>query len=215
MLALGMSLLGFVVGVSLTAAVGRVLRQKGLEEPRPNPSWTFWIAPGSSTSVLFVAALWSFGAGAELLRALALVAVLIPLAVADLARGLLPNAITMPALMAGLVLSALADPGGWLAYPVGALAVGGGLLAVAVAYPGGMGMGDVKMGAMLGAFLGPYAALAVFVGAFSGALVGVLLVAIGALDRGAGLPFGLFMALGALISLYGGPEIWSLYRGVV
>ena len=162
-----------------------------------------------------MAALWSFGSGAELLRALVLVAVLVPLAVTDLARGLLPNEITAPALVAGLALSALADPGGWWVYPAGALAAGGGLLAVAVAYPGGMGMGDVKMGAMLGAFLGPYAALAVFVGAFSGALVGILLIAIGALERGAGLPFGLFMALGALISLYGGPEIWSLYRGVV
>ncbi len=165
---------------------------------------------GPSTAVLFVAALWRFDGGAELLRGLVLLCALVPLAVVDLTRGLLPNAFTAPALAAGLALSALADPENWWAYPAGALAVGGGLLAVALAYPGGMGMGDVKMGAMLGAFLGPYAALAVFIGAFSGAVVGVSLVAWGALDRGTSLPFGVFMAFGAVVSLFFGPEVWAL-----
>lgn len=207
-----MSLLGFVVGGSLTAAGDLALRQKGPAEPRWKPSSACWVVAASLTSALFVATFWSFDAGTELLRALVFVGVVVSLAAADLTRGLLPNALTAPATAAGLALSALADPGGWWAYPAGALAVGGGLLVVAVASQGGMGMGDVKMGAMLGAFLGPYAALAVFLGACSGAAVGVSLVAIGALDRGAGLPFGVFMAFGALVSLFFGPEIWFLYR---
>jgi leader peptidase (prepilin peptidase)/N-methyltransferase len=78
-----------------------------------------------------------------------------------------------------------------------------------------MGMGDVKMGGMLGAFLGPYAALAVFLGALIGAVTGGLLMATGKMRRRSALPFGLFMALGGLISLFAGPELWSLYMNLM
>ena len=87
------------------------------------------------------------------------------LAGTDLEHRLLPNAIVVPATVVGLLLSAVIDPEGWWVYPLSAVAVAAGLFALAVAYPGGMGMGDVKMGVMLGAFLGPYAALVVFLGA--------------------------------------------------
>jgi leader peptidase (prepilin peptidase)/N-methyltransferase len=78
-----------------------------------------------------------------------------------------------------------------------------------------MGMGDVKMGGMLGAFLGPYAALAVFLGALIGAITGGLLMAIGKMQRRSALPFGLFMALGGLISLFVGPQLWELYMNLM
>jgi leader peptidase (prepilin peptidase) / N-methyltransferase len=76
-------------------------------------------------------------------------------------------------------------------------------------------MGDVKMGGMLGAFLGPYAALAVFLGALLGTITAGLLMAAGKIQRRSALPFGLFMALGGIISLFAGPQLWELYTNLM
>ena len=164
------------------------------------------------TGALFVAAALEFGLGLELLSALVLIATLIALGGIDLERRLLPNVIVGPAALAGFTLSVLESPERWWVYLVSALAVAGGLFALAFAYPGGMGMGDVKMGGMLGAFLGPYAALAVFLGALCGAITGGLLMAAGKMQRRQALPFGVFMAVGGIIVLFVGPELWDSYR---
>ena len=164
------------------------------------------------TGALFAVAAYEFGLGLELLSALVLIATLIALAGIDLEHRLLPNAIVGPAALAGLTLSVLESPERWWVCLVSALAVAGGLFALALARPGGMGMGDVKMGGMLGAFLGPYAALAVFLGALCGAITGGLLMATGKMQRRQALPFGVFMALGGIVTLFIGPELWELYR---
>jgi leader peptidase (prepilin peptidase)/N-methyltransferase len=163
------------------------------------------------TGVLFAGAAYEFGLGLDLLSALALILALIALAGTDLEHRLLPNAIVGPAALVGFTLSVLDNPERWWVYLVSALAVAGGLFALAFAYPGGMGMGDVKMGGMLGAFLGPYAALAVFLGALCGAITGGLLMAAGKMQRRHALPFGVFMALGGIVTLFVGPELWGLY----
>jgi leader peptidase (prepilin peptidase) / N-methyltransferase len=167
------------------------------------------------TGVLFAGAAYEFGLGLDLLSALALILALIALAGTDLEHRLLPNAIVGPAALVGFTLSVLDSPERWWIYLVSALAVAGGLFALAIAYPGGMGMGDVKMGGMLGAFFGPYAALAVFLGALCGAVTGGLLMATGKMERRHALPFGVFMALGGIVTLFVGPELWSLYLGLV
>lgn len=167
------------------------------------------------TGVLFAAAAYEFGLGVDLPGALVLVAVLVALAAIDLEHRLLPNAIVVPAAVVGFALSVLANPGGWWVYPASAVAVGGGLFALAVLYPGGMGMGDVKMGAMLGMFLGPYAALAVFLGALLGAVAGGLLMAVWKVGRRYPMPFGVFMAAGGIITLFVGPELWGIYLGLM
>lgn len=163
------------------------------------------------TGLLFAAAAYEFGLGLRLLWALVLICTLVVLAGIDLEHRLLPNAIVAPAGLAGLVLSLAADPGGWYWYVLSSLGVAAGLLALALAYPGGMGMGDVKMGGMLGAFMGPYAALAVFFGAALGAAAGGLLIATGKVGRRHGFPFGVFMAAGGIVALFAGPELWALY----
>jgi leader peptidase (prepilin peptidase)/N-methyltransferase len=163
------------------------------------------------TGVLFAGAAYEFGLSLDLLSALALILALIVLAETDLEHRLLPNAIVGPAALVGFTLSVLESPERWWVYLVSALAVAGGLFALAFAYPGGMGMGDVKMGGMLSAFLGPYAALAVFLGALCGAITGGLLMAAGKMQRRHALPFGVFMALGGLVTLFVGPELWGLY----
>jgi leader peptidase (prepilin peptidase)/N-methyltransferase len=167
------------------------------------------------TGALFAGAAYEFGLALELLSALALILALVALAGTDLEHRLLPNAIVGPAALVGFALSVLDSPDRWWVYLVSALAVAGGLFALALAYPGGMGMGDVKMGGMLGAFLGPYAALAVFLGALCGAITGGLLMAAGKIRRRHALPFGVFMALGGIIALFFGPELWGLYRNLL
>jgi leader peptidase (prepilin peptidase)/N-methyltransferase len=167
------------------------------------------------TGALFAAAAYEFGLGLELLSALVLISALIAQAGIDLEHRLLPNAIVGPAALAGFTLSVLGNPDRWWVYLLSALAVAGGLFALAIAYPGGMGMGDVKMGGMLGAFLGPYAVLAVFLGALCGAVTGGVLMATGRMQRRQALPFGVFMALGGIVTLFVGPELWELYSSLI
>ena len=167
------------------------------------------------TGALFAAAAYQFGLGLQLLSALVLIFTLLALAGIDLEHQLLPNVIVGPAALIGFALSILESPETWWLYPVSALVVAGGLFALALAYPGGMGMGDVKMGGMLGAFLGPYAALAVFLGAVCGALVGGVLMSLGKMRRRSALPFGVFMALGGIVALFVGPQLWGFYLDLV
>jgi leader peptidase (prepilin peptidase)/N-methyltransferase len=167
------------------------------------------------TGALFAAAAYAFGPSVGLHSALLLIGVLVALAGIDLEHRLLPNVIVGPAAVVGFALSFLVITEGWWVYPISALAVAGGLLALALVYPGGMGMGDVKMGGMLGAFLGPYAALAVFLGALAGAVTGGLLIATGRIRRRHALPFGVFMALGGIVALFVGPQLWELYLDLV
>ena len=115
----------------------------------------------------------------------------------------------------GFVLSVAPDPGAWWVYLVSVLGVAGRLFTIALAYPGGMGMGDVKMRGMLGPFLGPYAALAVFFGALAGALVGGVLLATGKAQHGSALPFGVFLSLASVVTLYVGQNIWNFYLRLI
>jgi leader peptidase (prepilin peptidase) / N-methyltransferase len=167
------------------------------------------------TGALFAAAAYEFGLSLRLLSALVLISTLVALAGIDLEHRLLPNVIVAPAALIGLTLSILESPEKWWSYPVSAIAVAGGLFALAVVYQGGMGMGDVKMGGMLGAFLGPYAALAVFVGALCGTLVGGALMALGRMERRSPLPFGVFMAIGGIVALFVGPDLWRFYLDLI
>lgn len=114
------------------------------------------------TGLLLVLAAYDSGIYLALVSALVLICVLVVLAGTDLEHRLLPNRIVASAAVVGFVLSVVLAPDAWRVYLASALDVAGGLFALALAYPGGMGMGDVKMGGMLEGFLGPFAALTVF-----------------------------------------------------
>lgn len=163
------------------------------------------------TAFLFGAAAYEFGLSLILLPALVLIGTLVALSGTDLTHRILPNVIVGPLALIGFVLSVIAHPSSWWVYLVSAVAVGGGLFTLALAFPGGMGMGDVKMGGMLGAFLGPYAALAVFVGAVAGAIVSGVLMAAGKMERRSRIPFGVFMAFGGIVALFFGRDLWNMY----
>jgi leader peptidase (prepilin peptidase) / N-methyltransferase len=167
------------------------------------------------TGILFALAAYEFGLSLSLAWALVLISALVVLAGTDLEHRLLPNVLVDPAVVVGFLLSATVDPNGWWVYPVSAVAVAAGLFALALAYPGGMRVGDVKMSGMLGAFLGPYAALAVFTGALVGALVSGALMVTGAVQRGSALPFGVFLALVGVLTLFLGQDVWSWYLRLV
>lgn len=167
------------------------------------------------TAILFGAAIYAFGISFKLFAALVFILVLVTLAGTDYEHRLLPNVIVGPATVLGFVLSAFSQPDWWWIYPLAALILAGVLFLLVIIYPGGMGMGDVKMGGMLGAFLGPYAALAVFLGALTGAIAGGILMATGKMPRRTALPFGVFMSFGGLVTLFVGPELWGYYLDLV
>jgi leader peptidase (prepilin peptidase) / N-methyltransferase len=166
------------------------------------------------TGVLFALAAYEFGLSLAFVWALVLISALVVLAGIDLEHRLLPNVVG-PAALVGFVLSVAGDPGRWWVYLISAFGVAAGLFALALAYPGGMGMGDVKMGGMLGAFLGPYAALTVFLGAFLGALVGGVLMAKGKVRRRSALPFGVFLAVAGVFTLFLGEQLWGSYLRLI
>jgi leader peptidase (prepilin peptidase)/N-methyltransferase len=149
---------------------------------------------------------------------IAFTCVLIVLFAIDLEHQLLPNVITLPALAAGLVLSLVLPPGLRDAL-IGVLVGGGILFLIAEVYfrlrkEDGMGMGDVKMLAMIGAFLGwKLTVLTLILASFGGSIAGILLLVTRRGNMKAALPFGTFLAAGALAaSLFGEPLVnWYVH----
>lgn len=170
------------------------------------------------TALLFVLVAATTPVGPLLAARLLFVCALIVLFGIDLEHQILPNAITLPGIAVGLAFS-LAGPPGWRASLAGILLGGGVLYAIAYAYylvrkEEGLGMGDVKMLAMIGAFLGWQAVLLTLVlASFAGALIGLAMIA---LQRGSmkyALPFGTFLAIGALVAMLAGQPIIDWYVG--
>lgn len=170
------------------------------------------------TGALFVLVIWMTPPGPLLATRLILVCILIALFGIDLEHQILPNAITLPGIAIGVLLSLIAPPG-WKDALIGVLLGGGVLYAVAGAYylwrrEEGMGMGDVKMLAMIGAFLGWKAVLVTLVlSSFAGAIIGLALMA---LQRGTmkfALPFGTFLAIGAIVAMFAGEPLVAWYAG--
>jgi leader peptidase (prepilin peptidase)/N-methyltransferase len=153
-----------------------------------------------------------------------LMAVSVALSLIDLDTHRLPNAVVYPAavvllVLLGAVSAVSADWGALLRGLLGAVVLGGAYLVLALAVPGGMGLGDVKLAVVLGLVLaylgwGPLA-----VGAFGGFLVGgtvaIALVAVGRARMGSGVPFGPSMLVGAWIGIVLGAPLWSAYLGLL
>jgi leader peptidase (prepilin peptidase)/N-methyltransferase len=165
------------------------------------------------TAALCVGAVLAHHSAVGVATSLVVILLVIPVALIDLEHRIIPNKLTalgaVLALLAGLAL----DPSGEPERLIAAAAAGGFLLLAALAYPGGMGMGDVKLAAVLGLLLGRDVAPAVLIALVSGVLVGVVVIARkGAREgRKTAVPFGPFLALGALISVFAGPAMVDLY----
>jgi leader peptidase (prepilin peptidase)/N-methyltransferase len=170
------------------------------------------------TAAMFAGAAWYYGPSMLLVSRLVFGCALIVLFAIDLEHHLLPNAITLPGIIAGFLFSLFTEPG-WTASLIGIVFGGGLLYAIAEAYyrirhEEGLGMGDVKMLAMIGAFIGwQMTLLTLMTASLAGSVIGLGLLATGRGSMKYALPFGTFLALGAAFAAVLGPGLLEWYLG--
>jgi leader peptidase (prepilin peptidase) / N-methyltransferase len=168
------------------------------------------------TMALFVLHGMSYGWTPLLVPRLLFACMLVVLFAIDLEHHLLPNVITLPGIVIGLIASAVLPPG-LVDALIGVLIGGGVLWAIGEAYyrysgHEGMGGGDVKMLAMIGAFLGWKLVLVTLVlSSFAGSIIGVIVIAVKRGGLKYALPYGTFLALGALVASLVGDRIVNWY----
>lgn len=174
----------------------------------------------AATALLFAGAVLRFGPTATAAIAALFCALLVALAGIDVEQFLLPDRITLPGIAVGLAVQPFVAWGSPVSAIQGALAGAGILLAISGLWKlwknvDGMGLGDVKMLAMVGAFLGLSGVLVTLVAAtFAGSIVGVALLARGSIGLQGRLPFGFFLGLGGLIALFAGEPVSRYYLGL-
>lgn len=170
------------------------------------------------SAALAVAVVLTQRTTAEIVLGLTLIAVLVPVSLIDLEHRIIPNRITLPAALAAVAIGCALDLRGVPEQLIAGAGAGGFLLFFALAYPRGMGMGDVKLAAVLGLFLGRSVAVAILAGVLLGTIVGALVMARVGVEKGrkTAVPFGPFLAIGGVIGLLAGPAIvhWYLHAGI-
>jgi leader peptidase (prepilin peptidase) / N-methyltransferase len=146
---------------------------------------------------------------------LTLVAILVPIALIDLDRRIIPNKLVVPAALAAVGIGLVLAPSHVPEQLISGAGAGGFLLLFALAYPRGMGMGDVKLAAMIGLFLGRSVAVAMLAGVLAATIAGALIMSRVGVTQGrkTAVPFGPFLAFGAIVALLAGPAIvhWYLH----
>lgn len=151
---------------------------------------------------------------AEAAIGLVFVAMLAAITLTDLEQRIIPNKILLAGAILCIAVAAATDPGSLPERGVAAAAAGGLLFLVALAYPAGMGLGDVKLTATMGLFLGRAVAPAVLVALLAGSVVGLAMIARhGSRARKMAIPFGPFLALGGVAGLLVGEQLVDLYLG--
>lgn len=157
-----------------------------------------------------VAVLWDDPV--EVALGIVFVTMLAAITLTDLDRRVIPNAVLLVAAVAGVAIAAVGDPAGLPERAIAVAAAGGGLFLVVLAYPRGMGLGDVKLAAVMGLFLGRNVAPAILVALLVGSAAGLFLIAReGAAARKRAIPFGPFLALGGVVGLLVGDQLVDLY----
>jgi leader peptidase (prepilin peptidase) / N-methyltransferase len=167
-----------------------------------------------ATALLLVGCVLAFGFTPKAAAAAIACAAFVVVTATDLERRIVPNRVVLPAAAAVLALQTVSHPSP--EWALGALGAAGFLLLAALAYPGGMGMGDVKLALLIGALLGVTTPVGIMLGLLL-ALVpsAVLLVRHGARARRLAIPFAPFLAAGAVVALFAGDHILHAYLGVL
>lgn len=148
----------------------------------------------------------------KLVPGLIFITLLIPITFIDLDHRIIPNVLSVPGMVVGLVVGISLDPSRWLELLVSAFGAGFVLLAIALIRPGGMGMGDVKLVAMMGAFVGKAIAFAMFAGFILALFPSLWLLARhGSKARKMAIPFGPFLAGGGLLAWFWGEQLLDLW----
>jgi leader peptidase (prepilin peptidase)/N-methyltransferase len=163
-----------------------------------------------STALLVAACFVAFGLSGEAFVASFFCVVLVAISAIDFTHRIVPNRIVLPAALVVLVAQTALEPSPeWL---LGALGASGFLLLAALAYPAGMGMGDVKLALLLGAMLGRLVCVGLMVGMVAALVPSVVLLARhGSAARKMGIPFAPFLAFGAIVALFAGDRLLDAY----
>jgi leader peptidase (prepilin peptidase)/N-methyltransferase len=165
------------------------------------------------TALLVVACGWRFGLTAYGLIAAVFCIVLVVIAAIDLEHRIVPNRIVLPAAAAAVLAQVVREPS--VEWPLAALGASLILFVSAVAYPRGMGMGDVKLALLLGAVLGRDVAAGLMIGLLAALVPAVVLFATkGARARHVAIPFAPFLAFGAIVALLAGHGLLDWYLGL-
>lgn len=177
-------------------------------------SWRYPLVEALTAALFALAWIVRGDSLVDFVIAAGLLATLVAVAAIDLRYQIIPDAITLPGILAGFVASLASQRVSWIE-SAGGIMLGAGLfVAVIVLSRGGMGGGDLKLGAMLGAFLGWKAlVVALFAAVVLGGLFAVALLLLGKVARKDAIPFGPFLAVGGALALLWGDALVAWYLG--
>ena len=166
-----------------------------------------------ATALAFAAVVAVRGFDNDLVLELPFVAALIALAAIDFDHKLLPNKIVYPLAAYGVIATLLVDQDDLVENLIAGAGAFAFLLVAVIAYPRGMGMGDVKLAGAMGLYLGLSVIPAMLTAFLSGSVVGLFIIAReGAAGRKKAVPFGVFLALGGIVGVLAGPELIDVYE---
>jgi leader peptidase (prepilin peptidase)/N-methyltransferase len=165
------------------------------------------------TALLCVAAVVAGGPTATIALNVTFILLLVPISAIDLEHRIIPNRLTALGALLAVGIGAALDPSGEPERLIAGAAAGGALLLAALAYPAGMGMGDVKLAAVMGLFLGSAVAPAMLIALLAGVLFGTFVMASKGTRAGrkTAVPFGPFLAFGSLVAIFAGDQLVSWY----
>ena len=167
-----------------------------------------------TTALLVAGCVLAFGLTADAAVAAVFCVALVAVSATDLEHRIIPNKIVLPA--AAVVLAAQTALHPSPEWALGALGASGFLFVAALAYPAGMGMGDVKLALLMGAMLGRTVGVALMLGMIAALVPGIVLLAKhGQKARKMGIPFGPFLALGSVVALFWGHAILDAYLSLM
>ena len=167
-----------------------------------------------TTALLVAGCVLAFGLTADAAVAALFCVALVAVSATDLEHRIIPNTIVLPAAVAVLAAQTALHPSP--EWALGALGASGFLFVAALAYPAGMGMGDVKLALLMGAMLGRTVSVALMVGMIAALLPGIVLLAKhGQKARKMGIPFGPFLALGSVVALFWGHALLDAYLSLM
>ena len=167
-----------------------------------------------ATGLLVAASLLFFGLNATALVAVVFCVALVAISATDFEHRIIPNRVVLPAAAIVLAGRTVIDPSP--EWAIAAVAAAGFLLVALLAYPGGMGMGDVKLALLLGAALGRTVPVALLLAMLAALVPAVALLARhGSAARKMAIPFGPFLALGGIVALFWGEAILDAYLGLL
>lgn len=168
----------------------------------------------ATTGALWALAWWTWGPTVDVAVAVIFVTALVAITAIDVEHQIIPDVITLPGIVTGLVANLATERVNWVDSALGIVVGGGIFLVIILASGGGMGGGDMKLGAMFGAFLGWKVTLvALFVAVVLGGGLALILLASGRVKRKDPIPFGPFLAAGGAVGLFWGDRVIRWYLG--